>query len=259
LRGKSATPFLTNTMSTDLFSGHASLYAAFRPTYPEDLYNFIFSHVRGRSCAWDCGTGNGQVARRLAQDFDRVCATDISLEQLNNATRLERIEYSVSAAEKTAFPSGSFDLITVAQALHWFNTDQFYAEARRVARKDSLIALWGYGHIMINDQVDPLVRHFYSHVVGKYWDDARRHVETEYRDIPFPFDEIQSPRFYIQQEWTIRHLMGYLESWSATQKYVRETNVNPLYDLEDELKNCWGGAESVGVRFPLFLKLGRIL
>jgi SAM-dependent methyltransferase len=245
-------------MSTDLFSGHANLYAAFRPTYPEELYTFIFLHVSSRECAWDCGTGNGQVARRLAQDFSRVCATDISAEQLDNATMHSRIEYSVSAAEKTTFPAGSFDLITVAQALHWFDTDLFYAEARRVAKKHAAIALWGYGHIVINDQIDPLLRHFYANVVGKYWDDARRHVETEYQDIPFPFDEIQSPRFYIEQEWTMLHLVGYLESWSATQKYIRETNVNPLRELEPELKKYWGDAEKINVRFPVFLKLGRI-
>jgi SAM-dependent methyltransferase len=245
-------------MRRDLFSGHANLYAAFRPTYPDELYAFILSHVTGRDCAWDCGTGNGQVARRLAQDFNRVCATDISIEQLEKAPRLDRIEYSVSPAEKTRFPAGSFDLITVAQALHWFNVDLFYEEARRVAKKDAVIALWGYGHITINDQIDPLLRHFYSNVVGKYWDDARRHVETEYNELTFPFDEIQSPRFYIEQEWTMLHLVGYLESWSATQKFIRETNINPLHNLEPELKRCWGDAETIDVRFPLFLKLGRI-
>jgi SAM-dependent methyltransferase len=243
-------------MNKDLFSGHSDVYAAFRPTYPEALYDFIFSFVQDKQVAWDCGTGNGQVAQRLAKDFQMVYATDLSENQLKKAAPAENIVYSRSAAETTAFPDRSFDLITVGQALHWFNIEQFYKEVRRVARPDSVVAVWGYGNILVNAQLDPLISDFYTNVVGKYWDAARRHVENEYVDIPFPFRRIDAPRFYIQQEWPLQHLSGYLESWSATQKYNLDTGENPVQEFKKILAENWGNSERLTVRFPIFLKLG---
>src|SRR5258708_18049028 len=114
-------------MSKDLFSSHASQYAAFRPTYPEELYNFVFGQVKNFDTAWDAGTGNGQVARDLSRKFKKVFATDISEKQIENATRAENIFYSVSG-EATSFPESSFDLVCVAQAIHWFDCNKFYAE-----------------------------------------------------------------------------------------------------------------------------------
>lgn len=242
----------------DLFSGHANLYAAFRPTYPEELYQFIFQFVPGKGIAWDCGTGNGQVAQRLAQTFTKVYATDLSEKQIAEAVRHPNIEYSVSSAEKTSFPDSTFDLITVAQALHWFNTDAFYREVRRVASPDATLAFWGYGNITINAELDAHIQHFYSRVVGEFWDSARHHVETEYRDIPFPFTMIESPRFHIQQRWTLDHLCGYLESWSATQRYIAERHSNPVKELRSVLRASWGAEDTLTVRFPVFLKLGRV-
>jgi ubiquinone/menaquinone biosynthesis C-methylase UbiE len=240
----------------DLFSGHANIYATFRPTYPEELFQYIFQFVSNKECAWDCGTGNGQVAQRLARDFRTIYATDLSDKQIEHAVRLPNIIYSVSPAESTSFEPHIFDLITVGQALHWFNVDAFFREATRVAKPGGLVAVWGYGNIMINPTLDPHIQDFYSNVVGKYWDAARRHVETEYRDIQFPFRPIASPRFYLEQQWTLKHLSGYLESWSATQRYILDKKENPVKKFEAKLAQNWGKEESLKVRFPIFLKLG---
>ncbi|HEX6226203.1 MAG TPA: class I SAM-dependent methyltransferase, partial [Chryseolinea sp.] len=121
----------------DLFSSHSKIYAAFRPTYPKALYEFIFQHVGGKNSAWDCATGNGQVAKYLSYYFDKVYATDISQQQLDQAAREENIFYSKTPAERTGFPDDQFDLITVAQALHWFDRDSFYSEALRVAKPNA--------------------------------------------------------------------------------------------------------------------------
>jgi hypothetical protein len=45
----------------DLFSENAADYSAYRPDYPDQLFEFIFSHVKDFDTAWDCGTGNGQA------------------------------------------------------------------------------------------------------------------------------------------------------------------------------------------------------
>lgn len=242
----------------DLFSGHANIYSAFRPNYPEALFEFIFQFVKNKEDAWDCATGNGQVARRLAESFRKVEATDLSEKQIDQAVRVRNIVYSVSRAEVTPFPDASFDLITVGQALHWFHVGEFYNEVRRVARRDAMLACWGYGNISINPELDAHILHFYSAVVGKYWDSARHHVETEYRDIPFPFTTIESPRFFIEQRWTLNHLSGYLESWSATQRYIHDKKVNPVKELSPLLQANWGDDDEVCIRFPIFLKLGRV-
>ena len=242
----------------DLFSTHANIYAAFRPTYPKELYDFIFSKLQAREKAWDCATGNGQVAGYLSDYFQEVFATDISQQQLDNAIKKDNIFYSVSSGEKTVFSDHQFDLITVAQALHWFDRDKFYDEARRVGKDGSLLAIWGYAFLNIQPDIDKIIMNFYSDVVGQYWDEARRLVEEEYQSLSFPFKEIESPKFNIKTTWTLDHLTGYLESWSATQKYMKVTGHNPLPEVLAKLEQVWKKGDSKPIRFPVFLKLFRI-
>jgi SAM-dependent methyltransferase len=228
----------------DLFSGHAKLYAAFRPSYPNELYEFIFKHLSDHKTAWDCGTGNGQVANYLADHFRSVFATDISAKQLDEAIPRSNIVYSLSPAEETAFMDHAFDLITVGQALHWMNLEKFYSEVTRVAKPGGLLAVWGYAILTINPELDEHLHHFYKKIVGPYWDKAR---------------EIKSPRFFITVSWDLNHLAGYLETWSATQKYIAENKTNPIPSLIDKLRPYWkDSAEIKTVAFPLFLRLGRV-
>ena len=242
----------------DYFSGHSKTYAAFRPVYPEELYEFIFSHLKYRDKAWDCATGNGQAAQYLAKHFDKVYATDISQQQLDQAIRLNNIEYSVSPAESTVFPDHQFDLITVGQALHWFDREKFFEEATRVGKPGSLLAVWGYSLLYIESRIDEIILNFYSQTVGTYWDDARRLVEQKYETIVFPFDEIPSPTFSIDVAWTLDHLRGYLESWSSTQKFIKENNHNPVPEVIAELGKYWNTGEVKQVSFPVFLRLGKL-
>ena len=242
----------------DYFSQHSEVYAAFRPTYPEELYTFIFKHLEKKFCAWDCATGNGQVARYLARHFDSVYATDISRQQIDNAFAAKNIFYSVAAAEHTTFESNQFDLITVGQALHWFNLEAFYKEARRTAKPGALLAVFGYAFLTVNPAIDELLVDFYRHKTGPYWDEARKLVENQYQDIPFPFDKIICPDFNITVRWTSDQFAGYLTSWSATQKYIRIHGVNPVNTFLETLKPLWKKGAVKVITFPLFVKLGRI-
>ena len=173
----------------DRFSDQSKLYSTFRPTYPQALYDFIFSHVDRYDLAWDAGTGNGQAARDLAKRFNHVEATDISPRQLENAAPSERITYSM-AGEVTTLQSKSVDLVTVAQAIHWFDCDKFYQEVRRVAKPNALLAVWGYGLLRIHPDIDAKIDHFYIAVVGPYWDKQRKLIDEHYQTISFPFKEI---------------------------------------------------------------------
>jgi ubiquinone/menaquinone biosynthesis C-methylase UbiE len=243
----------------DYFSGHAKNYATFRPTYPDELYAFILKHVANKQNAWDCGTGNGQVARRLAEDFEHVDATDISEKQIEQAPQVENVRYHVCPAEKTPFPDNRFDLITVAQALHWFDLEKFYAEVKRVAMNGALIAVWGYGLNMVNPDIDDLMIDFYSNTTGPYWDPARRLVETRYEGLLFPFERISFPGFDIKVEWTLHDYIGYLRTWSATQAYIRANNVDPTVELFEKMKSFWEPDKPKTVTFPVFGKMGRVM
>jgi SAM-dependent methyltransferase len=239
----------------DYFSGHSKLYATFRPTYPEALYQFVFKHVKQFDAAWDCATGNGQVAQELANYFKDVYATDISQQMLDQATPQNNIFYSVSRAEKTPFKDQQFDLITVAQALHWFELNEFYMEVKRLLKPDGLLAVWGYSVCSVNIEVDKFFIDFYLNTVGPYWDSARKIVDDEYKSLPFPFTEIPSPKFSINVDWSLAEFGGYLTTWSATQKFIKEKNFNPVPALMETIAPYWTGKQRV--TFPVFLKLGK--
>jgi len=240
----------------DRFSNHAKQYAIFRPTYPKELYDFIFSHVKKFDVAWDCGTGNGQVARDLSTRFKVVEATDISEQQLANAYKAENIFYT-KADEKTNFPDAHFDLITVAQAIHWFNISEFFKEVKRVAKKDAIIAVWGYSLPTLNPEVDKRLQEFYSKVVGPYWDKERRLIDAQYKTILFPCSEIRTPEFSLSLKWNLEEFQGYLSTWSSVQKYIQANQINPVESFMKEILPLWK-SDRQNINFPLFLRLGKI-
>jgi len=242
----------------DNFSSQSDKYARFRPTYPEGLFDYLLSIVPGKENAWDCGTGNGQVARVLAESFDRVVATDISQQQIDNAVRHERIEYSVQPAEKTSFPDDTFDLITVAQAIHWFNFDTFYQEVHRTIRSGGVLAVIGYGLIQINPVIDKIIDGFYRTIVGPYWDKERRYIDEGYKTIPFPYQEIHAPAFENSFEWSFEHLIGYIGTWSAVKHYEKMNGHDPIDQVYDTLKASWGNDETIKGRFPILLRVARV-
>ena len=242
----------------DLFSSQSKAYAAFRPTYPAELYEFIFQQTRNFDVAWDCATGNGQVARDLSMRFKKVVATDISQQQLDEAFRAPNIEYTISKAEQTSFPENSFDLITVGQALHWINTNEFYHEVKRVGKKGCTIAIWGYSILTVNDMIDPQFNEFYFKKVGKYWDAARKLVENKYSTVEFPFANKSEANFEINIEWNIDQFAGYLTSWSATQKFIKAEGINPVPEFIQSIKHVWNDGEVKRVRFPVFVKVGTV-
>jgi len=246
-------------MSKDLFSKQASLYAKYRPGYPEELIEYILSFVYRRETAWDCATGNGQAAILLSHYFKKIFATDISEKQISHAIRDPSIEYSLSRAEKTSFSDNSFDLITVAQAYHWFQFESFYQEATRVGRNGAIAAVWGYGLLNVNDTaLNKWIRYFYTSIVGKYWDPERQYVDEEYKTIPFYFKELPSGNFKTELQWNLEDFIGYLNTWSSVQHFIKSNNYNPVDKLADEIKSFWIKDETKLFSFPLFMRIGKI-
>ncbi len=242
----------------DNFSKQSSLYAKYRPDYPAELFEYIISFVKSRNVAWDCGTGNGQSAVQLSKYFKKIIATDISEKQLQSAEKAENIFYSVQPAEQTNIENNSVDLITVAQAIHWFDFDKFYTEVKRVAAQNAFIAVWCYDLLKINKEVDEVINHYHFNTLEQYWDPERKYVDEVYRNIPFPFKKISTPSFIIEKYWTIEDLEGYLNTWSALQKYIAVNNHNPVPAVIEKIKPYWGNELQQKIIFPIHLLLAEI-
>lgn len=241
----------------DNFSTQTAVYAAYRPGYPQELFDWLFGHCPGFEKAWDCATGNGQAAAKLVEKFETVYATDLSIKQLENSTNLPNIKYREGLAEGPGFPDNSFDLITVAQALHWFDHKKFFDEVRRMAKPGALFAAWGYNLLNVSPEVDTIIRRFYFEITGPYWDKERKHVDQEYKGIEMPFEELPCPVFNMSYNWTVEHMIGYLNSWSAVQHYIKSEGANPVDIVKDELLAAWGG-EGREVSFPIFMRAAKI-
>lgn len=249
----------------DHFSGHASDYAAYRPRYPDALFEAVVRPCAATRLAWDCGTGNGQAAVALARYVDRVMATDASAEQIAQATPHERVTYHVAPAGDSPLADASADLATVAQALHWFDLDAFYAEVRRVMRPGGVIAAWTYTlfHAPPDDPraeaIDAVLEHYYDTVVGPYWPEERRHIEARYQSLAFPFDELEAPALTLTADWALSDVIGYLRTWSASQRYADATGTDPIDRIAGDLRDAWGAPSTVRtMHWPAPMRIGRV-
>jgi SAM-dependent methyltransferase len=239
----------------DHFSGHAASYAVYRPGYPPELFRFLAGCCEARRRAWDCATGNGQTAVQLAEHFEQVIATDASAAQIEAARAHPKVRYGVATAERSGIDDRSIDLVTVAQALHWFDLERFFAEALRVLVPGGVLAVWSYGLCRVESAVDALVLELY-HGLDDYWPPERQIVDEGYRTIVLPVPAIESPGFEMKVSWSAEAMLGYLRTWSASQRCRREQGTDPVDSIADRLRDAWGPGERE-VRWPLAMKLGR--
>jgi SAM-dependent methyltransferase len=243
----------------DHFSVVAGSYTRYRPSYPSVLFDYLAREAPGRERAWDCATGGGQAAIRLAERFEEVWATDASPEQIENAVSRPNVRYSVAAADASGLEEKSVELVTVAQAMHWLPFEPFYAEARRVLKPRGIVAVWSYDLTEIGPRIDPLIRRLSHEIVGDCWPPERAYVHEGYRTIPFPFDELPAPRVRMTEEWNLDHLRGYLATWSAVWRYRERTGEDALASIDADLRRAWGDASRVRtLRWPLHLRVGRV-
>lgn len=240
----------------DHFSQTAAAYAQYRPRYPDLLFDWLAARAPARGLAWDAGTGNGQAAVALAERFERVIATDASAEQIANATPHPRVEYRVARAEASEVDAGSCDLVTVAQALHWFDPPAFFAEARRALRPGGVVAVWCYVDPRLLDaDVDPAFQEF-ARAIHPYWPPERAITEGGYRSVAFPFDELTPPGMELEMTPTLPEFAGYLRTWSATRRCIAVHGTDPVDAVERALSEAWREGERRTLRWPLFIRAG---
>jgi len=248
-------------MRQDYFSSQSRLYARYRPKYPPALFEFLSKDLHPGDLIWDCGAGSGQATRGFDQSF-QVFATDRSFQQLEQTDFSANSLYVRALSEFSPIPSNTIALVTVAQALHWFDFESFYSEVDRVLTERGLIAVWTYSFLSASAQlgkpIDERIRDFYGNVIGSYWPTERKWVDAMYRTIPFPFDEIAVPELTIEISWGLEDLIGYINSWSAVAEYKRNLDIDPVPQLEKELGDVWGNKDEVrSMSWPIGLRAGK--
>ena len=219
------------------------------------MFRFLAGAVSAHQLAWDCGTGNGQAAHGLARFFKRVVATDASDKQIASAIPSTNVEFRTATAEASGLEPGSADLVTVAQALHWFDIPRFFVECERVLKPGGILAVWCYERNRVDSECNPLIDRMFAEVED-YWPPERAIVENRYRDIDLPFAELPSPVFDMRALWQVDEILGYFRTWSASQRYVRDRGTDPVAVIESGLRKAWG-KEKRTVSWPLTLRIGR--
>ena len=251
----------------DHFSNHAGLHAKARPHYPEALFEWVAAEAPTRDCAWDAGCGNGQASVALARRFERVIATDPSVQQIGNAIADPRVEYrneprDLSAGNggyHTSIDARSVDAITVAQALHWFDLPAFLAEVCRVAKPGALFVAWCYANCSVTPAVDAVIAHLYDDILGACWPPERMLVDEGYASLDIPFAPVAAPAFEMCVDWTARQLLAYLASWSAAQRHLKATGLDAVAAITDELLGAWHDSQHARpVRWRLAVRAGRV-
>lgn len=241
----------------DHFSDRSDRYAKYRPGYPAELFQYLGSVVTSHDVAWDCATGNGQAAVALASYFASVIATDASETQIEAALTHERVSYRTASAEASGLSDNSINLLTVGQALHWFDTDRFFAEAQRVLRPDGVLAIWCYELSNVNARCDAIVRVLYDDIVGDFWPPERAIIEQRYETVAIPGIELETPQSQMSLDWRVDDMLGFLRTWSACRRYEARHGTDPVLQIAAELSRAWGSGERQ-VTWPLTLKASRL-
>ncbi|MDH3646907.1 MAG: class I SAM-dependent methyltransferase [Gammaproteobacteria bacterium] len=237
----------------DHFSGHAGDYARFRPGYPRSLFQWLSESVNTHDTVWDCGCGNGQASGQLAEYFQNVHATDASAEQIVNACGPGNVRFHTATAENSGLQNDSVDLICVAQALHWFNTQNFYEEAQRVGKQSAILAVWMYGQPKVEGACNEILAKF-DELVGPYWPPERSWIDQGYANVRLPGRNIETRSFKMHVGWPLEFLSGYVGSWSATRRYRAATGHDPIPELEARLAQEWGDPRvSRAIIWPLIV------
>ena len=240
----------------DHFSENSEEYNKFRPKYPAELFSYLASVSNQHQKAWDCATGTGQSAISLSEYYSTVIATDASETQIENAEKKQGVVYRVATAENSNIEDSSIDLITVAQAFHWFNIDEFSKEANRVLKDKGILSMWTYNLLSVQEDIDEEIFYLYNMILGEYWPEEIKMAEDGYKSVQLPFKEIGFPSFNMSAKWNLSQLIGYLCTWSAIKEYQKKLGVNPVENVYDKIADIWGGPENVlSVKWPLKLRL----
>lgn len=245
------------TAFKDHFSAVAADYASARPEYPDALYAWIAQAAPARGCVWEAGCGSGQATRGLATHFGEVFATDPSAAQVAQARGPANARFAVEPGERCSLPDTSVDAVCVAQALHWFDRDAFFAESARVLRPGGLLAAWGYQDLVVPPALAE-ANAALQDAIHAYWPPERALIDEAYASFDWPFPAVEAPALELRADWTLPRLLGYFASYSASKRCREATGRDPVAAHADALAAAWGDPQVARpMRWPLFLHARR--
>ena len=244
----------------DHFSAVAAQYADARPEYPDALFAWLAAHAPGRALAWEAGCGSGQASRGLARHFDRVFATDPSAAQVAQASAPANVAFAVEPGERCSLPDASADAVCVAQALHWFDRDAFFAECARVLRPGGVLAAWGYQDIVLPGPL-AAANAALQDAIRPYWPRERALIDEAYASFAWPFAPLAAPVRDLRElrvEWTLPRLLGYFASYSASKRCREATGEDPVAAHAPAFAAAWGDPDIARpLHWPLFVHARR--
>jgi SAM-dependent methyltransferase len=250
-------PTVGSPVFKDHFSTVAADYAAARPEYPQALFSWIATVAPARGQVWEAGCGSGQASRDLAAYFDAVYATDPSAAQIAQASGPSNVTFAVEPGERCGLPDASVDAVCVAQALHWFDRETFFAECERVLRPGGVLVAWGYQDIVVPPALEAANAGLQD-AIREDWPPERALIDAAYAGFRWPFDPVDAPDFTLEADWPLARLLGYFSSYSATKRYRERHGVDPVAARADAFTSAWGEAAATQrLHWPLFVHARR--
>jgi SAM-dependent methyltransferase len=252
----------------DNFSCQSDKYASIRPSYPNELFECLANNTEN-NLALDIGTGNGQCAYGLSKYYKNVIGIDISQKQLDSAYKRKNIEYYCVPAEfneyhMKLFNGKQFDLITCAQSLHFFDLNIFYNNIKQILKPNTgLFVAWSYIHPTTESkEITDIISKCYYLKLKDYWESFRVLVNEEYKTIKndLTVDKsicIEGKAGNIEKNWSIDELIAFMNTWTAVQVAIKQTNSNPLDTSYDKLKEIWNDGSIKKFTFKLNFINGR--
>ena len=134
-------------MNEERFTGKADIYNKYRPSYPKELFDYLYSQVgfTRDSVIADIGAGTGKFSRLLLERGSKVYCVEPNEDMRQTAEKdLSEFENFISVnanASNTKLQNNSVDFVTVAQAFHWFDRELFKSECQRILKPGGKIAI----------------------------------------------------------------------------------------------------------------------
>src|SRR5690606_31556362 len=175
-------------------------------------------------------------------------------DQIAHAIQDERVQYRVAREDESGLADASADIVTVAAALHWLDLKRFYAEVHRVLKPGGVLAAWTYALVEVTPTIDGIVRWFANDRVGTYWPPERAHVDRGYRDLPFPYEEVDVGARSITASLTREQFLGYVGTWSSSVRANKHEGADAIQELRDQLKPLWNDVTEMTIHWPLHVR-----
>jgi SAM-dependent methyltransferase len=158
---------------TKRFGDRAENYAKYRPGYPDEMLAYLGTLIPPGAIVADIGSGTGILTRELLDHGYEVHAVEPNEPMRQEADRALSGHpgfHSVNGtAESTGLEARSIDLVTCAQAFHWFDPEKTTVEFRRILKAGGLTALiWNEREEQASD-------------VGREYDDLLQRMVPDYK------------------------------------------------------------------------------